>query len=229
MKIAIDKSGNQVKFAQKHSPYVSIIRWFGNILILISIAGFTFTFWPLLSVEIPYRINKWRGKVYTVDSKPANFGDILATDLVVPKNLGFGIVVEKINANALVVSDVDWTNERVYNQELKKGVGHAKDTVKPGQTGLSFMFAHSVLNPWDAPRYNAVFYLLREVEAGDRIVTFYEGKRYDYYVTEKRVVGPRDVGFMSQKYDKPTLVLQTCDPPGTTWKRLLVFAQMREN
>lgn len=211
---------------------VRLVRLIGNLLILAGVVGLFFTFWPLITTEIPYRIAKWRGQSFSVDApKISGFGQILKNqeNLIIPKSVGFGLVVEKINANSEVIANVNPANEREYRKALEKGVAHAKGTAFPGQPGMSFLFAHSTLNPWDVPRYNAVFYLLRELEAGDRIVTYFDGKRYDYEVYDKKVVGAKDVQFLKMKTEEPILILQTCDPPGTTWKRLLVFAKMKQS
>jgi len=45
--------------------------------------------------------------------------------------------------------------------------------------GTIFLFAHSTDAPWNIIRYNAVFYLLRELDAGDGIIVFFLGKRFN--------------------------------------------------
>jgi len=214
------------------------IRWTGNFLIIISIVGLFFTFWPIFTAEIAYRVERFKGIKFTIGKTQINqtagekvtFGDLLGKSspkILIPKSTDFGVIVEKIGANSPVIANVDAADPKEYNQKLQKGVAHAKGTVFPGQKGLSYLFAHSTLNPWDVPRYNAVFYLLRELETGDRIVVFYKDVRYDYFVTEKRIVAPNNVSIFSENFQEPVLVLQTCDPPGTTWRRLLVIAKMR--
>jgi len=221
----------------KPSNLGTFIRWVGNFLIFVSLIGLFFTFWPIVTAEISYRIEKLKGIKFTIDSSQINqssedkvtFGDLLgkgSPKILIPKSTDFGVVVEKIGANSPVIANVDAANPKEYNQKLQKGVAHAKGTVFPGQKGLSYLFAHSTLNPWDVPRYNAVFYLLRELEPQDRIVLFYKNVRYDYFVSEKKIVAPNDVSIFSQTFNEPVLVLQTCDPPGTTWRRLLVIAKM---
>src|SRR3990167_6177654 len=110
------------------SKRVRLIRLIGNLLILTGVVGLFFTFWPLLTAEIPYRIAKWRGQSFSVDApKTSGFGQILQSqeNLIVPKSVGFGLVVEKINANAPVIANVNAANEREYRKALEKGVAHA--------------------------------------------------------------------------------------------------------
>jgi sortase A len=223
---------------RKPSNLGKFIRWFGNFLILVSILGLFFTFWPIVTAEVSYRIEKFKGIRFIVDKTQSDqitgdkvtFGDLLgkgSPKVLIPKSTDFGVIVEKIGANSPVIANVDAANQKEYNQKLQKGVAHAKGSVFPGQKGLSYLFAHSTLNPWDVPRYNAVFYLLREMETGDRIILFYKNVRYDYFVTEKKIVAPNDVSVLRENFQEPVLVLQTCDPPGTTWRRLLVIAKMK--
>src|SRR3972149_1574681 len=84
-----------------------------------------------------------------------------------------------------------------------------------GSLGLSAYFA----------RYNAVFYLLRKLEAGDKIIVFFADKKYEYQVTQKLTTPAKDVSWFSYDDGEETLVLQTCDPPGTTFRRLIVVAK----
>jgi LPXTG-site transpeptidase (sortase) family protein len=235
-----ESSPTMGKTMRKPSNLGTFIRWLGNFLIIASVLGLIFTFWPIAAAEISYRVEKLKGIRFTVDrsqmdqitDEKVTFGDLLgkgSPKILVPKSTDFGIIVEKIAANAPVIANVDAANPKEYNQKLQKGVAHAKGTVFPGQKGLSYLFAHSTLNPWDVPRYNAVFYLLREIEAGDRVVIFYKNVRYDYFVTEKKIVAPNDVSIFRENFQEPILVLQTCDPPGTTWRRLLVIAKMKSS
>lgn len=224
---AVEKKERDIKIART-------LRWSGNFLILLSFVGLFFTFWPIFSAEVIFRLDKLRGIRYFIAGeetpKRQTFGDLLGrggSKIIIPKSTDFGIVVEKINANSPVISNVNAANQKEYNAKLQRGVAHAAGTVFPGQKGLTFLFSHSVLNPWDVPRYNAVFYLLRELEKEDRIIVYFGGRRFDYFVTEKKVVSANDVSVLRMQPQEPLLVLQTCDPPGTTWRRLLVFAKMK--
>jgi len=53
---------------------------------------------------------------------------------------------------------------------------------------------------------------------------FYKGQRFVYKVIDKKIVDPNQVEYLTRKSKKEFLTLQTCWPPGTTFKRLLVFA-----
>lgn len=229
---------------------VFVIRTIGNVLILSSVGFLVFQFYPVVSAEISFRSGQIGNKnapqseipVYNEPSvsTPLSSSPIptlfaspsaivrptLPTLEKEPINKNFGLIIEKIGANALVVPQVDPYDQKAYDTALSKGVAHAKGTVYPGEVGNSYMFAHNTLNAWDIPRYNAVFFLLHNLEPGDRITTFFNGERFDYVVFDKKVHKPTDLTPLETKYSEPVLSLQTCWPPGTTWQRLVVRAKL---
>ena len=159
-----------------------------------------------------------------------NFGQVLTgpkVQILTPKDTKFSIIIPKIGASAKVFPNIDPSNENEFLPILLKGVAHAKGTVFPGIKGNTYLFAHSTDNFWDVGRYNAVFYLLKDLQPGDDIVIFFENKRHDYIVKSSKIVNASDVSYIvnSQKQNKELLILQTCWPPGTAWQRLLVFAE----
>ncbi|KKS75032.1 MAG: hypothetical protein UV46_C0027G0005 [Candidatus Gottesmanbacteria bacterium GW2011_GWC2_42_8] len=103
-------------------------------------------------------------------------------------------------------------------------VAHAAGTVFPGVTGNIFLFAHSTDNFWNVGRYNAIFYLLKELEKGDEVDLFLNGKRHIYRVTNKLIVDPTEIEYLTRQTNYEQLTLQTCWPPGTTFKRLIILA-----
>jgi LPXTG-site transpeptidase (sortase) family protein len=141
----------------------------------------------------------------------------------------FSIVIPKIDAKSDIIANVDVSNEKEYYGALSKGVAHAKGTYFPGQNGRIFLFSHSTNSPLNFSKYNAIFYLLKKLEQDDDIVLYFADKRYDYVVTEKKVIPSDDVSWLTPKVGEEELVLMTCDPPGTSWKRLLVIAKPKNS
>lgn len=216
---------------------IFLLRAVGNFLLLSAIAGVVLTFAPAVGAEITYRYDQFIGKTYYLagdpaPQKPQEFGNLLnvAEPLAIaPQETNFGVVIPKIAANARVIANVDPGKYAEYIEALKHGVAHAAGTVYPGQVGNSFLFAHSVGSFWEVNRWNAVFYLLRELNPGDEVDVFYQGRRYIYLVYDKKVVEPNEVGYLNAQANFPMLTMQTCWPPGTTLKRLLVFARLKTN
>jgi LPXTG-site transpeptidase (sortase) family protein len=75
-------------------------------------------------------------------------------------------------------------------------------------------------------RINSVFYLLGELNNNDIIFIDKNGINYTYKVYKQLVVDANQIQYLKYtETDKEVLILQTCWPIGTNWKRLLVFAQ----
>jgi LPXTG-site transpeptidase (sortase) family protein len=224
----------------KHRKSINVLfRTIGNTLIILAVFFLGLGFWPYAESELKYNWEQLVGQRYFLVGDNANaikqadksvFGAILAAPppiSITPVNTDFAIVIPKINVNTVVAQDVNAADYNEYTAALKKGAAHALGTVYPGQDGNSYVFAHSTLNFWEIGRYNAVFTLLRKLEPGDLIVTFYQGQRHDYTVTEKLVLEANDIRYITPKADGRQLTLQTCDPPGTTLRRLIIVAKMR--
>lgn len=217
-----------------------IVRTFGNFFILFTIFGFGMTFGPALYFEALYRVSSAKGIQFAVanttqaQTQSAQNGTTLLDavlsgrreQILIPKSTEFSIVIPKIGASAQVSPNVDPSNEKEYLPVLQKSVAHAKGTAFPGMNGNTYLFAHSADNFWNVGRYNAVFYLLYNLEKGDEVTVFFQNVRYNYVVYDKKITSPTDVSYLSANIGKgEMLTLQTCWPPGTTWKRLLVFAR----
>lgn len=214
---------------------ILLVRTIGNFLVLVTIVGILFTFWPIATTFIKHSFDKITGQKFeaspTVGESGQSFGSLLGKSqnsnlkILAPKDPNFSIIVEKIGANAPIIPNVDASNRDVYNAALKRGVAHALGTSFPGQSGVTYLFAHSTDTIFNVPRYNAIFYLLNDLENGDAVVVFFGGKRFDYRVVEKKITEPEDVSYFTLETQEQILVMQTCYPPGTTWKRLIVVAK----
>ncbi len=192
----------------------------GVVLICISLVIFFLTFYRVFWVELQYLIARPNKNIQV--SLTAKKG------VLTPVDNDFGIVIPKIAANAKVIPNVNPFNEREYQWQLTKGVAHAKGTAFPGQYGNVFIFAHSAGNFYDANRYNAIFYLLTKMEKGDKVDLFYKKHTYEYKVIEKKMVDATSVNYLVGNTRKRTVTLMTCWPAGTTYKRLLVIAELVE-
>ena len=222
----------------KYYKLVLFIRFTGYVIFFTGFFSLLFILGPLIQVEFNYRLDQLMGvkrtvpNIITSDSNGSSgsFGNLKTVgETITPIDTNFGIVIEKINANAKVVANVDPSSEREYYQALTLGVAHAKGTSLPGEKGNIYLFSHSTDAPWNIVRFNAIFYLLKDLSIGDEIVVFFENRRHNYVVTDSKIVDSSDVSVLTkgQGTNQEVLILQTCWPPGTTWKRLLVFAKPR--
>lgn len=219
------------------------MRTLGNFLILVSLYGVAATFGPALYYEVQFQVIKMRGLEFKAEAPKAEFesitrqqgqapgfGDIIAgakEQVLVPPDTQFSLIIPKIGATAKIWPNVDPLSEKDFLPKLQSGIAHAKGSVFPGLQGNVYLFAHSTDNFWDIGRYNAVFYLLKDLQPGDDISLYFENRRYNYKVDHTVIKDPTDVELLtrSQVPGQEQLILQTCWPPGTTWKRLFVIAK----
>jgi sortase A len=150
--------------------------------------------------------------------------NIKPIEILTPVDSNFSIVIPKIGANAKVQPNINAADEKIYLDALNKGVAQALGTAFPGEGGHIFLFAHSTDYFWNVGSYNAIFYLLYKLQKNDEVNLFYKGQRYVYQVIGSEVVDPSQVQYLTRKTNREFLTLQTCWPPGTTLKRLLIFA-----
>lgn len=228
-----------------------ILRTAGNFLILFTIFGFLATFGPALYVEANYRIEKFKGITYSapVINEPTELGKLLERykgnanggspvnllsevlsgpkeKVLIPPNTDFSIIIPKIGAAEGIVANTDPSNESEYLSVLSRAIAHAKGTSFPGLGATTYLFAHSADSFWNVGRYNAVFYLLKELVPGDEVYVYFQNKRFTYVVYDSKIIDAQDIQYIDSKSDiGERLILQTCWPPGTAWKRQLVFAR----
>lgn len=198
-----------------------LLRGIGSGLIAFAIVGLIFTFWPILSQEYLYNFGTKE------QVKISKFGEIIGKSNAQALGLDpyFSIFIPKINAKAKIIPNVDAGNQTSYLEALTQGVAHAAGTNFPGQGKTIYLFSHSTNSPLTIARYNAVFYLLGKLEKGDMIIVYFLGQEHKYVVTDKFVTAANDTSWLSDNGQGERLILQTCDPPGTSWNRLLVIAK----
>lgn len=240
-----------MKFKEAEYYRIVTLRTVGNFLILSSFFMMFRVLNQPIKEEINYYLNSFSGKKFVVvdpssesaeasiyNSFQNNNGQVgelgrqlkdKNVEFLVPVDPEFSIVVPKIGANANILKNVTTVDKDLYLESLKQGVAHAEGTAFPGEKGHIFLFAHSTDYVLNVANYNAVFYLLYKLEVDDEVNLFFKGKRYVYRVTGKQIVDPSEVEYLTRKTDSEFLTLQTCWPPGTTFKRQLVFAEPVSN
>jgi len=195
-------------------------------LMVIGLLWLVLTFLPILIVEANYQTRQVITSIFgTTDVRSIfipNFERLGMTGDSRYKD--YGISIPAIYLDEPVVFNVDPNDKNAYTLALKKGIAHASGTAFLDSAGRGYYFAHSS-SPEFRSQYNAVFYLLGKLKPRDEIYIWHEHNYYTYLVTETKITTPDDVSFLNQSEENETIVLQTCWPPGTTQKRLLVFAE----
>ena len=200
-----------------------LLRAFGGGLIAFALVGLIFSFWPIIKQEFLYRFGT-KNQIQ-IDKFAQINGSSIAAELGLDPY--FSVYIPKINAKAKVIPNVDPGNPADYLKALSQGVAHAKGTNFPGQGKTIYLFSHSTDSPINIARYNAVFYLLGKLQKGDMIIVYFLDQEHDYIVTDKFVTAANDTSWLKDDGSGERLILQTCDPPGTSWNRLLVIATPR--
>ncbi len=185
----------------KRSVKKKLSYHFGNFLMTLSLLILLYIYFPVLALYL-------------------NPPKIQASQIT----QGYNITIPKISAQAPIIENVDPWNPSSYKSALEKGVAQAQNTSLPGQPGTTYLFAHSSDSPWNITRNNTIFLRLDELQNGDKIFLDKDNQRYTYIVSNKKTVNPSDIQYLKDT-SKTQLILQTCTPIGTAFKRLLVFAQ----
>lgn len=136
------------------------------------------------------------------------------------------VLIPKINVEIPVDYSQTTTDETAIEAALDKGIVHYPTTVRPGQVGNAAYFGHSSNNIFNPGKYKFAFVLLHELVIGDTFYLTNDGKAYAYKVISRTVVDPSEVGVLgSYPGVASTATLITCDPPGTSLKRLVVVGE----
>jgi LPXTG-site transpeptidase (sortase) family protein len=141
------------------------------------------------------------------------------------------VTIESVGIKEIkIASNVESSNEAVYNQYLKNGVAHFKGTPLPGDGGNSFIYGHSAVESFfsrhrDLPE--TIFSRLNDIDIGQRVVVNRDEKVLEYIVRNKKIVEPDDFAILQPVQNKETVTLMTCWPLGLGTKRLIVIAERR--
>lgn len=136
------------------------------------------------------------------------------------------VIIPKINVQIPVDYSQTTTDEKSIENALDNGVVHYPSTVRPGQNGNAAFFGHSSNNIFNKGKYKFAFVLLNKLQNGDTFYLTYEGKAYAYKVISKTVVDPSQVSVLGPVAGQTaTATLITCDPPGTSLRRLVVVGE----
>jgi LPXTG-site transpeptidase (sortase) family protein len=191
-----------------------IIFYIGTSIILICIGYLGYLYQPLVGSIIKYK--------FTTSE------EIIVDDNMIIDN-EFSIIIPRISAKSNVIANISPYNKDEYLEILSKDqVAHSKTSSLPGlgKNNTTYVFAHSTQQGFDMVRKNSVFYLLDKLATDDLIYIKYNGIFYKYRVYDKKVISYKEAEYLEYKEEgRELLILQTCWPIGTNWKRLLVFAE----
>jgi LPXTG-site transpeptidase (sortase) family protein len=144
------------------------------------------------------------------------------------------LVIDSIGVNAPIVFNVPNNNDSIYDN-LESGVVHYSTTQRPGieNPGISLILGHSSAYPWYRGNYGSVFALIGKLKPGDKFYVQYEDNRvFVYEVKQSVVFNPFDADDPKlaeiERSREPSLVLVSCWPVGTNYRRIAVHATLVE-
>ncbi len=209
-----------------------IVKSFFNSIFIACLVYVIFSFGPFIKYEVYYRLFLLEGKKYAINLQNGEvhtswLSNIFSSDRTIyikPVNENFDIIIPQIGLNEKIIS-INANDPNQVVDALRVGVGRAEGTAYPNQYGNMYLFAHSSTSVLSIDRYNSVFTLLRDLNIGDKVYIFYQGKQYTYQIYKREIVSQNDTKDMTFKSPFPQITLQTCDPPGFDINRLLLFAR----
>ncbi|MCD4811121.1 sortase [bacterium] len=128
----------------------------------------------------------------------------------------------------IITPNVESTEERVYDQYLKRGVAHFKGTPLPGDGGNSFIYGHSSVESFFTRHQNlaeTIFTRLEDIDIGNDVYIKKDDNLLHYIVRKKKIVESDDFSILDNQGSKETVTLMTCWPLGIGTKRLVVVAE----
>jgi sortase (surface protein transpeptidase) len=114
-------------------------------------------------------------------------------------------------------------------KELENGIVRYPGSWVPWVNWNMFVFWHSSNFPWLKWDYNDVFATLDKVVFNDKIIVYYNQKKYTYKIREKKVIKPGEVSILKRDEWKSEISLMTCYPIGTSINRLVVIWELVPN
>ena len=212
-------------------PFLKDKRRVGYLLLNLSLSALLLFLTPILMGELSY----WHHQITTPrfpsieeGNNHIGFGELISFEekgVWSPADWEFSLIIPSIKLNAKIMPSIDPSDADKYETALRSGVAHAEGPSFPDQPGTVYLFGHSTDYPWNIAHYNALFYSLRYLNQGEEVILIYNNNDYLYQVTEKKVVEPEDLDYLYSQAGEKRLVLQTCWPPGTSWKRLIIIAK----
>jgi sortase A len=136
-----------------------------------------------------------------------------------PKITTYFLSIPKLKIQNAIVSAAD-TN-------LKEHLVHYQGTSMPPDKGTAVIFGHSTLPQlFDPTDYKTIFANAHTLKVDDTMQVSANNVDYTYKIVSVTITTPEDTSVLTQEFDDSYLVIITCTPPGTIWKRLIIKARL---
>jgi sortase A len=138
------------------------------------------------------------------------------------------LVIPKLGLESPLVFDAASTAESDMQAALERGVvwydlpgAHAK----PGEEGNAVFLGHSSADIFYGGEFKFIFSKLNRLSVGDTYYINYNMKRYIYQVDHIDIIDPTQLDKLYINDGTPWSTLVTCDPPGSSVHRRVVYAK----
>jgi len=135
------------------------------------------------------------------------------------------LVIEKIGMKApLVRSPSDSVKD--IESSLKKGVMIYPTSNLPSEKGVTVILGHTAPDSWPKINYYGIFNRVNELQKGDEITVYFQGREYIYTVRRQFLVKPGTelVPSADLTNSDNVLFLSTCWPPNSGTSRIIIEA-----
>ncbi len=228
-----------------HAKDRKLTKLVGFLLIGVGIVVLSYPLWPIIRYKLAGPVSTPEEPVFpyasdliaedgTVALPPADTANDLNTNAAANTNASAGtrrvkakvtsrtrppdnrLVIPKIGVNLPVV---EGQNE---DAALNRGAWRIPNSSNPKEGGNTVLSAHRFRY---RPPSNLTLYLLDKVTTGDLMIVYWQGKEYDYRVTETKIV-PRENTDIAEPTQESRLTVFTCHPLFSTKNRLVVVGEL---
>ena len=199
--------------------------------IIFFVASFAFLNLRFISAEVKYDVFN-NGNKKNVDSSTTQLTTDAKVDEPVKNKVdpsaGFSVEIPSLGITAPIIIE-NSSDSKVILNDLERGVVHYTDTPLPGESGTAVIIGHSSAYPWYRGNYGSIFALLGKLKIGDTIFIKNGNNVLEYHVSGSLVFYPlsKNSGIAElEKTDGSSIILSSCWPVGTNYKRLAIKADL---
>ncbi len=207
-------------YASKNRFYKII----GLVFVTGAIAGATYPFWGSSITSEPDILENLGRNEIEAQAIVASSSPILVEESTSPKtNPKPSLNTGSKNRLMIATAGVDMPLFLSANDKaLLKGGWMYSGNSTPDKGGNTVIFGHRWLYK---PPIKNTFYSLDKVKVGDQFSIDWNGKTYNYHVSETRIVNPTEVSVLNPT-NSPQVTLITCTPLFSTKQRLVVIGKL---
>lgn len=142
-----------------------------------------------------------------------------------PDNL---LVIPKLGLESPLVFDAASNSEADMQTALERGVVHYNlpdANSLPGQKGNTVFLGHSAGDVFYGGHFKYIFSRLNRLASGDTFYINFNGVRYIYSIQSTEIIYPDQLERLVINDGNAWVTLVTCDPPGSSLRRLIIYAK----